>query len=422
MDWRRIREDSEMILSKFAARSIYSKGRLVDEEKCPIRTDFERDHNRILYSVDFRRLRHKTQVFFNAKNDHICTRMEHVFYVGSITSTIARTLNLNQDLAYAIALGHDLGHAPFGHSGERVLDECLKRINKSLSFEHESHSLRVVDHLATRISRAAAATEITMDSGMAEMSGKVEHTENSKNSDNHENPENLLNMKSTRKGLNLTFEVRDGIVCHCGEKYNEYCVGVDRFKEPERLYDNDIRQQLPATLEGCVVRLADKIAYVGRDIEDAVRVGIMSMRDISKEVLGELGFTNGQIINTLVSDLIENSYGKDYISLSKEKGEALESLIKENVRTIYRSERISAYEKSMSNTMEGLFFGLYNILKTKGEEAMKDADERVLRRFYRYILDQEYLENVTPEQKVLDYVAGMTDGFALKCYEELYWM
>ena len=382
MDWRKIREDSEKNLSPYAVRSAESVGRKVAEEKCPIRTDFERDHNRILYSVDFRRLRHKTQVFFNAKNDHICTRMEHVLYVAAITATITRTLNLNQDLAYAIALGHDMGHAPFGHSGERVLDRCVKSIDSKNFFEHETHSLRVADRLARRIAGE----------------GRI-----------------------ARKGLNLTFEVRDGIVCHCGEKYSEYCIVPDFSKTPDRLFEADIRQQNPATMEGCVVRLADKIAYVGRDIEDAVRVGMMSIDDISKDVLGELGFTNGQIINTLVSDLIGNSYEKPCIALSREKGEALEELIHENVRMIYQAERIAEYEKSMSNTMEGLFWGLHKALQ-KGAESLENADEKVLRRFGDYLKVQDYGEKEQPEQKVLDFVAGMTDSFALQCYEELYWM
>ena len=134
--WREIKEKQEEMLSPYSSKNICSKGRLIYEEKCPVRTDFERDANRILYSVEFRRLRHKTQVFFNAKNDHICTRMEHVLYVGAISVTIARTLNMNQDLTNAIALGHDLGHAPFGHSGERVLDCCLKKINPDYFFKH----------------------------------------------------------------------------------------------------------------------------------------------------------------------------------------------------------------------------------------------------------------------------------------------
>ncbi|MCX8128716.1 MAG: HD domain-containing protein [Clostridia bacterium] len=379
--WREIREKQEESLSKYAAKNVESKGRLIFEEKCPVRTDFERDANRILYSMEFRRLRHKTQVFFNAKNDHICTRMEHVLHVGSIAATIARTLNLNQDLTYAIALGHDLGHAPFGHSGEKVLDRCLKSINAKLSFQHELHSLRVVDRLATRVSKEK------------------------------------INEKC---GLNLTFEVRDGIACHCGENYNEYRLESDRSKDFSSLKDMKSRSQRPYTLEACVVRLVDKIAYVGRDIEDAVRVRLMNMNDIAKDVCDELGYTNGEIINTLVCDLIENSYDTGYIQLSKAKGEALEKLIKENVRLIYRADKIMRYEKTAENVMEGLFFNLLESLDDI--DRLKNSEQRVYRKFYSFIQDTGYDAEDADEQKVIDFMAGMTDGFALSCFEEIYWM
>ena len=441
MDLRTVREDNERFLSKYATKNSNSKGRLIDEEKCPLRTDFERDHNRILYSVDFRRLRHKTQVFFNAKNDHICTRMEHVLYVGSIATTVARTLNLNQDLAYAVALGHDLGHAPFGHTGERVLDECVKKINNGLSFKHELHSLRVVDRLAARASSVPAFYKeeeaqrepgIKGSRGPAPLSGDRPAPNPLSREGSALNPpseDRTTGAQSNddeggqkpQHGLNLTFEVRDGIVCHCGENYDENRIEADRGKGPDRLMDSDVGEQRPATLEACVVRLVDKIAYVGRDIEDAVRAGIIGLGDISKEVLGELGYSNGQIINTLVCDLIENSLDKDYIALSKDKGEALKSLIKENIRTIYKSWRISEYERSMSNAMEGLFNGLYHSLQ-RGVDRLKRSNEKVLRMFGGYIEDQCYSSSESPEQMALDFVAGMTDGFALQCYEEMYWV
>lgn len=427
MDWRKIREESENGLSRFAARSKSGKGRAYYEEKCPIRTEYERDHNRILYSVDFRRLRHKTQVFFNAKNDHICTRMEHVLYVGAISQTIARSLNLNQDLAYAIALGHDLGHAPFGHTGERVLDRCVKKLDGALGFEHELHSLRVVDRLATRrVSHdwGADETGVSGEDGFADADRAAIPGFNTRaagyESQAGASPAYIAG-KAPRKGLNLTFEVRDGIACHCGEHYNEYSVKPDYDKKTEDLRGAGIRKQSPATLEGCVVRIVDKIAYVGRDIEDAFRTGTINVGDISKDVLGELGFTNGQIINTLVSDLIENSYERGYIALSPEKGGALESLINENVRTIYQSGRIAEYERAMSNAMEGLFNGLSFALQ-RGEDSLKKADERVFRYFSDYIAEQSYGPEDGPAQRILDFVAGMTDNFALQCYEELYWM
>jgi len=379
--WREKREQQEENLSPFAARSRNSLGRIVDEPKCPIRTDFERDGNRILYSMEFRRLRHKTQVFFNAKNDHICTRMEHVLNVSSIATTIARTLNLNQDLTNAIALGHDLGHAPFGHSGEKVLDRCLKKINPSFSFQHELHSLRVVDRLATRISREK------------------------------------VNEKC---GLNLTFEVRDGIACHCGENYDEYELERDTTKNMASLANMKNRSDKPYTLEACIVRLVDKIAYVGRDIEDALRVKLIDMNDIPLDIRNTLGHTNGEIINTLVIDIIENSFGRDCIRMSREKGEALASLIKENVRLIYQSEKIKRYEKTAENVIEGLFYDLLD--KMRDFEELKNSDLNIYRKFYNFVVDKDYDETEPDEQKVVDFIAGMTDGFAIKCFDEIYWM
>ena len=403
MRWRDIRIEQEVSLSPFAARSTETLGRTYPEKPCEVRLDFERDANRILYSEDFRRLRHKTQVFFNAKNDHICTRMEHVLYVDAISNTICRTLNLNQDLTSAIALGHDIGHAPFGHSGERALDRCLHEINPNLRFRHEYHSLRVADRLSKRISQE-------------KIEGKC--------------------------GLNLTYEVRDGIVSHCGENYDEYVLQADKTKTPDKINLVDHRTCMPFTLEACLVRLVDKIAYVGRDIEDAIRANMIAYTDISGEIRSVLGSTNGAMINTLVIDLIENSYGKPCISLSKERGEALRAMIVENNACIYQSEIIKQYEKNATNTIEGLFKILYKYtvplweeLPSTGpveEQAFTDAvfgkmshftENTVVRRLTRFIAEKGYEKQETPpEQIVVDYIAGMTDGYALKTYEELYWI
>lgn len=380
MVWREKREKMEALLSPYAAKSVDSRGRLREEPPCEIRTTFERDGNRILHSPEFRRLRHKTQVFFNAKNDHICTRMEHVLYVGSISSTIARSLDLNQDLAYAIALGHDLGHAPFGHTGERVIDRCLKEINPAYEFHHEKHSLRVVDKLATHISS---------------VTDKADH------------------------GLNLSYEVRDGIVSHCGELFGEYQLKRDTTKRVEDIYTDNHRHCFPYTLEACIVRLVDKIAYVGRDLEDAIRAGILSRGDLSPAVLNELGHTNAQIINTLVMDIIENSYGKDEIALTTEKGEALKELLNANTKYIYMSDKIKQYEKNTMNMLEGIFHSLYQA--TEDIEKMQHSELKVLRSFYDFIQQIAYDEKEPREQLVVDFVAGMTDNYATQCYEELFW-
>lgn len=403
MHWREIRLKQEESLAPHAARSTESLGRAVFEAPCEVRSDFERDGNRILYSEDFRRLRHKTQVFFNAKNDHICTRMEHVLYVNSISNTIGRTLNLNQDLLTAIALGHDIGHAPFGHSGERALDKMLNAINPELHFHHENHSLRVADRLSKRISQE---------------------------------------MIADRCGLNLTYEVRDGIVSHCGENYDEYELKADKNKKPELIYTTDHRYCMPYTTEACLVRLVDKIAYVGRDIEDAIRAKLIDYNDISPEIRKTLGSTNGEMINTLVVDLIENSYDTEYIRLSPEKGQALKEMISANNKNIYKSDMIKQYEKNATNTMEGLFKMLYGYVCDIWGEAIAGTpagavvvpshvlermlareDSAVRRRLVKYIYEKGYgPKEALPEQIVTDYIAGMTDAYALKTYEEIYWI
>lgn len=372
-----LRNNREKNLSPYAFRSMDSRGRRVPEEPCTVRSDFERDMGRIIYTQAFRRLRHKTQVFFNPQNDHICSRIEHVIYVNYIATTIARALNLNIDLVQAIALGHDIGHSPFGHSGERTLDKCVKKYDGNLYFQHEMQSLRVVD---------------------------------------------LLAMHGDRKGegLNLSFEVRDGIVSHCGETYSEYRLFPDRKKPAESLTDaRGGHHRMPATLEGCVVRIADKIAYVGRDIEDAARAGIMEFEDLPPAISSALGTTNSQIIHRLVTDIIHHSLDKDAIILSDESGQAMEALLKENVRRIYQSDKIKRYELRVQTTVEGLFDALMAAV-TDLPKAVASGNA-VYSGFSAYVTSYPD-PNASPLQMVTDYIAGMTDSFANKCYEAIYWV
>ncbi len=372
-----LRNEREARLSPYAFRSLDSRGRAEPEEPCMIRSPFERDTGRIIYSQAFRRLRHKTQVFFNPQNDHICSRIEHVIYVNYIATTIARALNLNLDLVQAIALGHDIGHAPFGHSGERVLDECIKKHRPDLSFSHEAHGLRVADILAGR-------------------------------------------NAGRKGGLNLTFEVRDGIVSHCGETYGEYRISPDRDKTTGSILEQDtagIRK--PATLEGCVVRIADKIAYVGRDIEDAARAGILEFEDIPPAITSRLGNSNARIINTLVADIVHNSMNRDEIRLSDDAGEAMEMLLRENVRRIYSSDKIMRYEQTVKNTVEALFDALL--------AAIPEPDQSTQSGNPVYTALAEYArgypkESADPVIIVTDYIAGMTDSFAMRCFEQIYWL
>lgn len=360
-------------LSPYATLSAASRGRRHTEKDCTVRTVFERDAGRILYCPEFRRLRQKTQVFFNPRNDHICTRMEHVIYVSYIARTIGRALRLNIDLIEAIALGHDLGHAPFGHSGERELNSCLRKAGSPIRFQHELHSLRVVDLLAERKGRMC--------------------------------------------GLNLSFEVRDGIVSHCGEKYQETELYAKRGKTEGELIPGAERHEQPATLEGCVVRMADRIAYVGRDIEDAARSGIMSFEDIPSAIRSELGKNNGEIINSLVMDIIANSMDQDAILLSRERAESMEALLKENVGRIYRSDKIERYEVMARHMVQGLFDAFMKALDDP--EKLDSLEEEPFRRFAKYLKGYPELR-ASRERKVTDYIAGMTDHFAAQNFQQIY--
>ena len=231
------------ILSEKAAKSAESKGRLFPEEKCDIRTEFQRDRDRIIHSKAFRRLMHKTQVFLAPEGDHFRTRLTHTIEVSQIARTIARALNLNEDLTEAIALGHDLGHTPFGHNGEEVLNKIHPG-----GFEHNVQSLRVAD---------------------------------------------VIESTPSRRGMNLTMEVRDGIVNHTGKA-------------------------MPFTLEGQIVKISDRIAYINHDIDDAIRSGVISAEDLPEEANRVFGKTHRQRINNMVEDVIKNSDGKDCIYQSPE--------------------------------------------------------------------------------------------------------
>ncbi|MDD6021250.1 MAG: deoxyguanosinetriphosphate triphosphohydrolase [Acutalibacteraceae bacterium] len=313
----------EQILSEHACLCKNTKGRLRAEEECPIRTAFQRDRDRIIHCNSFRRLKHKTQVFLTPEGDHYRTRLTHTLEVSQIARTIARALRLNEDLTEAIALGHDLGHTPFGHAGERALNAVYPG-----GFRHYEQSLRVVDKL-----------------------------------------------EKNRKGLNLTYEVRDGIVCHT-------------------------RGTEASTLEGRIVKLADRIAYINHDIDDAVRAGVMSEDDIPLDIRSVLGFSKSQRINTLVVSAVENS--GDDIRLDKEINGAFDELHELMFKLVYTNPVC----KSEETKAIGLIQKLYeHFSKAPGK----------MPQMYIDIANEE-----GAERAACDYIAGMTDGYALNVFSELF--
>ena len=361
-------------LSRFAARNADSAGRLRPATPDPFRTPYERDADRILHSMPFRRLREKTQVFPSPVNDHICTRMEHVLHVASIADTIARCLRLNADLTRAAALGHDLGHAPFGHAGERALDELAKASGLP-GFSHEAHSLRVVDRVAER-----------------------------------------------GAGLNLTWEVRDAIVCHCGE------MGDGSIKPDRRRRGGDLcllpsRGAAPATLEGACVRMADRVAYLGRDIEDAILAGLITRSDVPDSARSTLGDTNSSIIGSLVADIVAESEGVDEIRMSAPAAEAAEALRAFNAERIYRHPEVGRKEKLAGEMLRRLFGAAVPTVEAALDDPARRADRDNDPMAYwvgRYTRGVNYPRDTPPVVIAVDYVAGMTDSFARQLYEECF--
>jgi dGTPase len=336
-----IREELEDIekktLSPFATLSSKTKGRQIIEEECPLRPAFQHDRDRIIHSKSFRRLKHKTQVFLIPMGDHYRTRLTHTLEVSQIARTITKALRLNEDLTEAISLGHDLGHTPFGHAGEDTLNEIVPG-----GFNHADQSLRVVDLL-----------------------------------------------EKDGEGLNLTFEVRDGILKHTKGKGEILC------EDPEAM---------ASTLEGQVVRIADIIAYINHDIDDAIRGGVISQSNIPGDCLKCLGNTHSKRINTMVTDIIQQTLrsGKGKLSISKGVLSAIWELREFLWKQVYESEAVhSDFHKAT----------------------------KILRELYYYLVDHmDYFLTLTkieslydsPERCVCDFLAGMTDRYTFNLYEKLF--
>ena len=326
----RIRERIEQMekdnLSPYATLSINSKGRLKEEEECDIRPVFQRDRDRILHSKSFRRLKDKTQVFLTPEGDHYRTRLTHTLEVSQNARTIAKALQLNEDLVEAIALGHDLGHTPFGHAGERALDRV-----SDCGFEHHIQSLRMVDIL-----------------------------------------------EKEGQGLNLTFEVRDGILNH-------------------QTSGN------PSTLEGHIVRISDKIAYIHHDMDDAIRGGILTEEDVPESIRKVIGYTTGERLDHFIHDIVINSLGKNKISMS----EPVENAMKEIRAFMFEN----VYKNPVVKSEEGKAEALVETLYTYYLEHIDDIPDDLKR-----LLEA----GESKERVVCDYVSSMTDRYAVSLYEDLF--
>lgn len=314
-------------LSQYATLSSQSKGRLVEEAPCEIRTCFQRDRDRIIHSKAFRRLMHKTQVFLSPEGDHYRTRLTHTLEVAQISRTIARALKLNEDLTEAIALGHDLGHTPFGHCGEVALN-----LVHAQGFKHNLQSLRVVD---------------------------------------------VIEKRNQKVGLNLCHEVRDGILNHSGP-------------------------DLPYTLEGQIVRLSDRIAYINHDIEDAIRAQVLAFEDIPPIYIETFGATSSERINTMIINVIEYSTSRDHIGMTPEFYQVVLSLRQFMFDHVYFNDLAKAEEKKAMKIIETLYTYYLDHL-----DVLKDHYDR-------------YMDDVAVEQVIKDYIAGMSDRYIVQKYKEIY--
>lgn len=372
-----------------------------------MRSEFGRDYTRILHSNAYRRLKHKTQVFLNIDNDHICTRMEHVAHVESVSYTIATELGLNPELTKAIAIGHDLGHAPFGHLGERII-KSLRQKYLGKDFWHEQNGLYFVDKI-----------------------------------------ELLKNEYNQAKNLNLTYAVRDGIICHCGEVDENEIRPRKDFMNLEKI--DKPGQVAPATWEGCIVKVSDKIAYVGRDIEDAKSLGFLD-----KEEQSELNNIFDKVTNTtvimyeLITDICQHSTPQQGIRLSYEMLSKLNAVKAFNYKYIYTNPRLTPYNNYATLVVQEIFTFLMKGYNTSTNsinwsyfranaqrypELVVGFTERIIRYCSTDILDAEqkkyaenyqnfkiygYMDNeATYIQAVIDYISGMTDRFAIAAFNEL---
>lgn len=340
------------------------------DEELDFRSPFSRDVDRILYCLSFQRYMDKTQVFSFKDNDHLTKRMIHVLYVSKIARTIGRALGLNEDLIEAGALAHDLGHTPFGHVGEAILNEISVR-EKMGYFNHNVHSVRL-----------------------------------------------LMEIENHGCGKNITVQTLDAILCHNGElplgKYKPVAKSKEQFLEEYKstYKDNTVIKKLcPMTLEGCVVRISDLIAYLGRDIEDAIRMNLISWDMVPKDIRDILGTSNSQIVNTFINDVINESKGKDYIGLSKNVYTCLLKLKDFNYKYIYNLAYTKEEKEHLRKMINTLYENYLEDLKTNNKESN-------IVKSYLNSMSDEYKKNDI-KRIVIDYIAGMTDDYTLKEYNKI---
>lgn len=364
-------------LQKFACKNNKGVRKYPEREKIPdrenLRPVFFHDTDKIMHSLAYSRYIDKAQVFYLFDSDHITHRVLHVQFVSKIGRVIGRCLKLNEDLIEAIALGHDLGHAPYGHDGERVLQDLCKK-EKIGCFCHNAQSVRF-----------------------------------------------LMEIENRGEGLNLSLHVLDGILAHNGEMLNEkykpdYEKNWEQFGDEYKKcfkIDEFSKNIFPMTLEGCVVRISDVIAYIGRDIEDAIVLKLLKRSDIPKEIRRVLGQKNDKIINTLVLDLVKNSYGKDYLLFSKDIFKALNDLKKFNYERIYYNPEIKKETHKIENMFRQLYLKYYQTLENKD----KSSD------LYQYFLkdmNEDYLEHTPRARIIVDFISGMTDDFFNNQFDKLF--
>lgn len=359
---------NEKYYSKYATRD--SEGYKIFPEELDFRPTFSRDIDRVLYTLGYMRYLDKTQVFSNINNDYITKRIIHVELVSKVARTIGKALNLNEDLIEAASLGHDLGHVPFGHEGEYILNELSIKHNEGY-FNHNAQSVR-----------------------------------------------SLMYIEKYGKGVNLNIQTLDAILCHNGEfalkKYYPKTKTTEEFVEE---YENTFKikgyckKLIPMTLEGAVVRISDLIAYLGKDIEDAIRLKVINKTDIPKDITDVLGSTNTSIINTIICDIINNSYNKPYIKLSDDIYRAIVNL------KIFNNKYI--YEKSISDNTRKEYKIMF---ETVFDSLLKQLKENDLSSTFvnNYIakMNDDY-NKFSPERRVLDYIAGMTDNFFIMEYNKI---